>query len=189
MAVPNIFAGTAGGTTAKLDANFAYFANALTVTGNNVKVAGALYAGAGVSTGGAVLLCGNYTSGAITVIGSEYAYGGPVIGYAVSPSLTAAAEFVSATAVNVGKAALTMEGNVLVYRSASASAVAEGAAVTLTERLRIDASGNMISRPPATPPTLTTNGQMVMNLTSNTNLRISVRGSDGVTRVANITLA
>jgi hypothetical protein len=30
---------------------------------------------------------------------------------------------------------------------------------------------------------------MVFNLTSNTNLRISVRGTDGTTRTANITLA
>ena len=54
---------------------------------------------------------------------------------------------------------------------------------------RIDSSGNLIQSTPATPPTLTTNGQMVFNLTSNTNLRVSVRGSDGVTRTANITLA
>ena len=57
-----------------------------------------------------------------------------------------------------------------------------------TERLRIDSLGNSISSPTATPPTLATNGQMVINFTSNTNLRISVRGSDGTTRVANITL-
>jgi hypothetical protein len=58
-----------------------------------------------------------------------------------------------------------------------------------TERMRLDASGNLIQSPPTTPPTLATNGQMVFNLTSNTNLRVSVRGSDGVTRTANITLA
>jgi hypothetical protein len=58
-----------------------------------------------------------------------------------------------------------------------------------SERMRIDTSGNQIINPQITPPTLATNGQMVFNLTSNTNLRISVRGSDGVTRVANITLA
>ena len=58
-----------------------------------------------------------------------------------------------------------------------------------TERLRIDSSGNLISTAPTTPPTLSTNGTMVFNLTSDTNLRISVRGSDGVTRTANITLA
>jgi hypothetical protein len=58
-----------------------------------------------------------------------------------------------------------------------------------TERARIDSSGSLIQSAPATPPTLATNGQMVFNLTSNTNLRVSVRGSDGVTRTANITLA
>ena len=57
------------------------------------------------------------------------------------------------------------------------------------ERMRVDASGNFIAYAQATPPTLGTNSQMVFNLTSNTNLRISVRGTDGTTRTANITLA
>lgn len=39
------------------------------------------------------------------------------------------------------------------------------------------------------PPTLTVNGQWNLTPTSNTNMRISYRGTDGVTRVANITLA
>ena len=56
-------------------------------------------------------------------------------------------------------------------------------------RATIDSSGNVISNVTGTAPTLATNSQMVFNLTSNTNLRISVRGTDGVTRVANITLA
>ena len=58
-----------------------------------------------------------------------------------------------------------------------------------SERMRIDSSGNVISNVTGTAPTLATNSQMVFNLTSNTNLRISVRGTDGTTRVANITLA
>lgn len=53
----------------------------------------------------------------------------------------------------------------------------------------IDSNGNLIQSAPTTPPSLTANGQMVFNLTSNTNLRVSVRGSDGVTRTANITLS
>jgi hypothetical protein len=57
------------------------------------------------------------------------------------------------------------------------------------ECIRMDANGNVISSTSATPPLLATNGQLVFNLTSNTNLRVSVRGSDGVTRTANITLA
>jgi len=50
-------------------------------------------------------------------------------------------------------------------------------------------SGNLLVNVPTTAPTLATNSQMVFNLTSNTNLRISVRGTDGTTRTANITLA
>ena len=57
------------------------------------------------------------------------------------------------------------------------------------ERARFDNASNFVQRAPATPPTLGANTEMVFNLTSNTNLRVSVRGTDGVTRVANITLA
>jgi hypothetical protein len=55
--------------------------------------------------------------------------------------------------------------------------------------MQLDTSGNLIHDAPSTAPSLTTNGTMVFNLTSNTNLRVSVRGSDGVTRTANLTLA
>jgi hypothetical protein len=56
-------------------------------------------------------------------------------------------------------------------------------------RLLVDSAGNFIPTLQATAPSLGLNSQMVFNLTSNTNLRISVRGTDGTTRVANITLA
>lgn len=55
--------------------------------------------------------------------------------------------------------------------------------------MSLDAAGNFIQSAPAAPPVLGANGTLVLNLTSNTNLRISARGSDGVTRVANIALA
>jgi len=57
------------------------------------------------------------------------------------------------------------------------------------ERVRVDGSGNVINNVNTSAPTLTANQQMVFALTSNTNLRVSVRGTDGVTRVANLTLA
>jgi len=60
---------------------------------------------------------------------------------------------------------------------------------TTANALVVNSSGNIISTAPTTPPSLSTNGTMVFNLTSNTNLRVSVRGSDGVTRIANIALA
>jgi len=61
---------------------------------------------------------------------------------------------------------------------------------TLTERLRINADGQLIGTPGSvTPATLGTNGQYTLTPTSNTNFRISFRGTDGTTRVGNITLA
>lgn len=60
---------------------------------------------------------------------------------------------------------------------------------TEVEMLRVDGSGNLIPILQTAAPTLTINRQMVFTLTSNTNLQISVRGTDGVTRTANITLA
>jgi hypothetical protein len=58
-----------------------------------------------------------------------------------------------------------------------------------TQALTLDTSGNLILQSSATPATLTVNGQLTVNATSNTNVRFSYRGSDGTTRVANITLA
>ena len=58
-----------------------------------------------------------------------------------------------------------------------------------TERINITAAGDTITTLKTTAPTLGTNSQMVFTLTSNTNLRISVRGSDGTTRTVNLTLA
>lgn len=59
----------------------------------------------------------------------------------------------------------------------------------VAEYAQIDGSGNFIKKLTSTPPTLGTNGHLVVNATSNTNLRFSYRGSDGVTRTANLTLA
>jgi hypothetical protein len=61
--------------------------------------------------------------------------------------------------------------------------------IDAVEKMLLDTSGNFITTVVATAPTLATNSQMVFNLTSNTNLRISVRGTDGTTRTTNITLA
>jgi hypothetical protein len=64
-----------------------------------------------------------------------------------------------------------------------------GNSTDTVENMRIDATGHQINTPGSTtPPTLTVNGQLNITPTSNTNVRISFRGTDGVTRVANITL-
>ena len=64
-----------------------------------------------------------------------------------------------------------------------------GATYSITQRMLLDTSGNLISTVPATAPSLTTNLTLVVNATTDTNLRFSVRGTDGVTRTANLLLA
>ena len=62
--------------------------------------------------------------------------------------------------------------------------------ITFNPALTINASGLPIFlATTTTPASLTTNGELTFTATSNTNLRFSYRGSDGATRVANITLA
>lgn len=58
-----------------------------------------------------------------------------------------------------------------------------------TERARIDANGNLIHLAPASVPALTAERQLVLNMVSNTVLRVSGRGADGVTRSVDLTLA
>jgi hypothetical protein len=54
---------------------------------------------------------------------------------------------------------------------------------------KLEVSGNMVCQPTAAAPMLGTNGDMSFQLESNTSLKVLVRGSDGVTRSATITLA
>lgn len=57
------------------------------------------------------------------------------------------------------------------------------------EHMQLDASGNLIRRLTTSAPSLSSNFRMVASLPSDTQLRFSVRGSDGVTRTATLTLA
>ncbi len=57
------------------------------------------------------------------------------------------------------------------------------------ERARITSAGDFITNVNGTAPTLSTNSTMSFELTSNTSLKIVVRGTDGVTRSVSLTLA
>jgi len=59
-----------------------------------------------------------------------------------------------------------------------------------TQAMTLDASGRLIINSSTfVTPTLNTNGELNFMATSNTNVRFSYRGTDGVTRTADITLA
>lgn len=151
MPVPHILAGTSGGTTAQLDANWAYFADAMVVASGNV----------GLGAAPANKLDVFHTTNGI---GIRLRNTSTAVELALRTDATS-------SGLDAGNAdAMTFSFNTV-------------------ERARFDSAGNFIPSALASPPTLSRNNTLVMNLTSNTNLRISARGSDGVTRVANITLA
>ena len=64
-----------------------------------------------------------------------------------------------------------------------------GNAITFTQAMTLDASGNLITTVNSAAPTLSANSTMSFELTSNTSLKIVVRGTDGVTRSVSLTLA
>jgi hypothetical protein len=104
---------------------------------------GAITSGTANSTNGSTLLQGLYSSGTITNIGTEFSSGGPVIGYAVTPSTSASDSFVSSSSGNLFKGAYTIAGNVHKWYGGAASTTAIGSAVTTSELMRIDSSGNV----------------------------------------------
>lgn len=72
---------------------------------------------------------------------------------------------------------LDVNGNLLLGRSSQQSGG------------KLEVSGNMVLQPSAAAPTLANNTDMSFQLVSNTSLKILVRGSDGITRSATLTLA
>lgn len=84
---------------------------------------------------------------------------------------------VDTTDGNTERVRVQTSGNVLIGRSSQQSGG------------RLEVAGNIVANIPSTAPTLGTNSDMSFQLVSNTQLRILVRGSDGVTRSATLTLA
>jgi hypothetical protein len=114
-------------------------------TSGNFRVpfGGVLTAGDVSSTNGSVIIQGFYSNGgAISVFGSERSTGGPFLGYGVKPG-TSQGIPVSSTAVTITRSSIVMDGNVIKFNRAGSQAVAIGSPVTMTESVRIDASGNV----------------------------------------------
>jgi hypothetical protein len=64
-----------------------------------------------------------------------------------------------------------------------------GNPITFTQAMRIDQLANLSFNVSGTAPALSLNSQLTFELTSNTQLKIFVRGTDGVTRSVSLTLA
>ena len=75
------------------------------------------------------------------------------------------------------------------YSSGGKNQVHVATSATGIDAMVINGNSDVITNVNTVAPPLSVNSQMVFALTSNTNLKISVRGLDGVTRVVNLTLA
>lgn len=181
MPVPNILASLSTADIALFDANFAYLAalrDLFTLTGSRPGLS--VTPSGDWDAGGTVLQFG--PSSAIYNPGSQ--------SHSVFASnLIYTSGAMSAKYINSAAAAAYNQdnGRHRFYRAVSGTS---GATATLLEAMQIDNAGNfLLINPPSTPPALGANGDLAINPTSNTNLRFSYRGSDGVTRVGNIALA
>ena len=76
-----------------------------------------------------------------------------------------------------------------IFRWYSAGAGTAGNTIPFVVKMVLDDNGNLIQTVNSTAPTLTDNQTLAFELTSNTQLKIKVRGSDGVTRSTSLTLS
>ena len=147
--------------------------NALTVSAAGVVAIPATTASTTTSTG--ALVVGNGTSGGLGVGGAVFTGG------FVHPGGDSTF-YIRGTGGNNG----LIRGNIISADIDGSFLVRNGDGSS--SYLSVASTG-LIAAIPATAPSLTVNGTMTFERTSNTSLKISVRGTDGTTRSVSLTLA
>lgn len=104
---------------------------------------GKIVAGTDSSTAGSVTIQNYYTGGALSLWGSMYSSGGPLMGYGVKSSTGSANSFLSATGISISRGAYIIEGNIHRWYNGANQSVAIDSPVTMTERMIMDANGNV----------------------------------------------
>ena len=123
-----------------VDAPYGYLVNGVRI----ISSGGIVTADDVTSTNGSKILAGRYSTGYITTLGSGFSDGGPVLGYAVWPSTSAANSFISSSgAATLQRAAFQLDGNNFKWYSGAGQTVAEGSPVSTSLRMQLDASGNL----------------------------------------------
>jgi hypothetical protein len=156
-----------------------YLGGALTV--NNQITAGNAQA-----TAGSVILRSTYSSGNISNIGTNGSSGGVTISYGAYPASTSTADaFLSGIGfTSFPRSAYAVEADHR-WLSAAAALVAENSAVTLTEKMRLYNSGNLVIQDGGTyadaGQRLQVYGDTLMKGSGNTNATnaLTVQNSDG----------
>jgi hypothetical protein len=109
-----------------------------------LDVNGVIRAGSASSVSGSNILWGVYGNGALTTFGSMYSNGGPVIGYAVSPSTSGSPAFLSSTGITISRGAYFINGGLHSWFSGASQTVAIGSSVSMSELMRIESNGNLL---------------------------------------------
>ena len=104
---------------------------------------GYITAGTGTSTSGTVIIGGYYSDGNLTVLGTEYSSGGPMLGYGVIPSTASAGAFFSSTGINVYRSAYIQDGGTHRWYTGGVQTVTVGSSVSISEKLRLNSDGNL----------------------------------------------
>jgi hypothetical protein len=110
----------------------------------SLQVVGPITAGdGGGSTQGIDYLYGYYNgSGKLFTIGSLYSSAASFLGYSVKAH-PAAAGYVSSNGFNIGRSAFEANDGFLAFLTGASQTSTDGGSVTVTERMRIDAAGNV----------------------------------------------
>lgn len=108
---------------------------------NRLNVTGSIVAGSASSTSGSIILQGQYGTGSITNLGTEYSSGGPVLGYGVYPSNTATGAFFSSSGLALTRGAYTIAGNVHNWYVGASQTLAIGSTATLSLAMSVSSSG------------------------------------------------
>lgn len=114
---------------------------------------------------------------------SDIYNGHTVLGHNFYNDTNTSSRYIGATAAHK----ISMGGNGIMFSTAPSGTA--GDPISFTTAMTLDASGNLIQTVNSTAPTLTVNKTLAFELTSDTQLKIKVRGSDGVTRSTTLTLA
>jgi hypothetical protein len=113
--------------------------------GGLLRVNSQIVAGNAQATAGSVVLRSTYSSGNISTIGTNGSSGGVTIAYGAYPASTSTADaFLSGIGfASFPRSAYAVESDHR-WLSAASALVAEGSAVTLTEKMRLYNSGNLV---------------------------------------------